>query len=66
MEQIADIPLPEFAEMIQSALQARFQLRIVEEIVDASVPQLMGESTDVVKPILKTWCRAAQWSKSCD
>ena len=38
----------------------------LEEIGDVCVPQLMGESTDVVKPILRTWCRAAQWSKSCD
>ena len=35
----------------------------MDEIGDVCVPQLMGENTDVVKPILRTWCRAAQWSK---
>ena len=38
----------------------------LEEIGDVCVPQLIGGSTDVVKPMLRTWCRAAQWSKSCD
>ena len=66
MEEMADISLPERAEMIQSALQKRIQERIVEEIGDVCVPQLIGESTDVVNPMLRTWCRAAQWSKSCD
>ena len=49
-------------EVVQIIPQERIQLRIVEQVFDVPVPQVVEEILEVIKVFHKSGCPSASWS----
>ena len=66
MEQIVADPVPQILNGVQHVPRERLKYRVVEQVVDVSVPQIWEQSVDVIKVILQEQCQRMRFFFSLD